>query len=80
MRPVVERTVIRLPFPLSVTMTACDPLPEGLLDIHGDTASGAVTTTSVGGVGTPGSRPVPAAEPFLSEASDTGPRSYLRGS
>ena len=32
---VAMRTVVRLPFPLSVAMTACDPVPEDPLEIQG---------------------------------------------
>ena len=78
MRPVVERMVARLPLPLSVTRAACGPVPEDPLDIRGGTASGAITTACVGAVGTPGPRPAPAAEPFLSGTSDPGPRGRRR--
>ena len=78
MRSVVERMAARLPWPLSVTMTACSLVPEDPLDIRGGTASGAITTACVGAVGTPGPRPAPAAEPFLSGASDPGPRGRRR--
>lgn len=80
LRSGVERMVVRLPLPLSVTRSACGPVPEDPLDIRGDTASGAITTTCVRGVGTHGPGLDPAAEPFLSKASDAGPRSCRGGS
>ena len=78
MRPVVERMVDPLRLLLSTTRASCRSVSEDPLDVRGDIASGAITTTGIGGVGTPGPRPAPAAEPFLSGASDAGPPSRRR--